>query len=166
MLKKNPTHKNIAWHKEYHSLFKIPWVLTKQRTHLGQPYPWASTGFSTSICVAAHGQGERWHSSALSMVTAQAAQHMGKLHTWTRPEGCRRLENHIEILPQGTGLSTPVLATAETTCFSFPKQAENIRFNGSFLCWKCSKAINCCRFLQSFPFHGRFSTQVLLPVVC
>lgn len=75
-------------------------------------------------------------------------------------------KSHLN-LPQENGLSTPVLATAESNCFSFPKQAENIRFNGSFLCWKCSQAINFCRFLQSFTFHGRFSTRALLPaVVC
>lgn len=54
-------------------------------------------------------------------------------------------KSHLN-LPQGTGLSNPVLAIAETNCFTFPKQAENIRFSGSSLCWKCSKAINCCRF--------------------
>lgn len=103
------------------------------------------------------------HRGTMGMVTAQ---HMGNLHTWTDPEGCRRLWKITFEFTPGNWFVYPALATAETNCFSFPKQDENIRFNGSFLCWKRSKAINCCRFLQSFTFHGRFSTQALLPAVC
>lgn len=58
------------------------------------------------------------HRGAMGMVTAQAAQHVGKLHTGQIPKGVGVSgKSHLN-LPQGTALSTPALVTAETNCFN------------------------------------------------
>lgn len=130
----------------------------------------SSTGFPTSICVAAHDEQERWHSSTtVTQVPWAWWQHS----TW---ESCIHGQilkgvggsgkSHLN-LPQENGLSTPVPATAETKLFQFSQASWKHQIQWFISVLEMLKAINSCRFLQTFTFHGRFSTQVLLPaVVC
>lgn len=85
------------------------------------------------------------------------ASHMGRScgvvealenHTWIYPR-------ELVFLPLPSPLPKPTVST-------FPNKLKPF---DSVLYWKCSKAINCCRFLQSCTFHWRFFTQALLPAV-
>lgn len=157
MLEKIPlvNHKNITWHKVQHNLFKILWVLRESRARLGPPQPRACSHQVILLQQPLpHGQEKRWHSSTTGTAVPRARDATGtrthreasRVGRSCRVRWLRTWKITLELTPGTLPLPLP-----KPTILNFPNKLKP--FDSVLLCWKCSKAINCCRFLQSCTFH-------------